>query len=112
MSLHYNSKMLITGHSLGAALATLAALDIKRRLAPTNHIDFYTFGSPRVGNVNFTNYLMEQFPDGKYDRVTHYNDMVAHVPPPIMGFNHGGNEVWYKNSGDDLTWVECENAPF
>jgi hypothetical protein len=40
------SALLVTGHSLGAALATLAALDV----APTKLI---TFGSPRVGDAKF-----------------------------------------------------------
>jgi hypothetical protein len=50
------------------------------------------------------------FPDGKYSRVTHYNDMVPHVPPEAMGFKHSGNEVWYYNSGTDMNWKECENS--
>ncbi|CAN0306134.1 unnamed protein product, partial [Ectocarpus fasciculatus] len=39
----------ITGHSLGGALATLAALDHRRRY-PEAKVTMYNFGSPRVGN--------------------------------------------------------------
>ncbi len=47
--------------------------------------------------------------DGKYIRVTHYDDTVAHVPPRISFFKHSGNEVWYKNETYDKTYLECAN---
>jgi len=42
----------VTGHSLGGALATLAAHDIKSA-HPSVDMTVYTFGSPRVGNKAF-----------------------------------------------------------
>jgi predicted lipase len=44
------ASILVTGHSLGAALATLAAIDIKSQVKTQNKLFFYSFGSPRVGN--------------------------------------------------------------
>ena len=39
---------MVTGHSLGAAVSSLAAIDIKLLFG---HVDyFYNFASPRVGN--------------------------------------------------------------
>ena len=46
------SSMLITGHSLGAALSTLCAYDMKFAL-PSIDIYLYNIGSPRVGNTAF-----------------------------------------------------------
>ena len=43
-----NSKIFVTGFSLGGALATIAALDIKKAFGKVD--EFYTFGQPRVGN--------------------------------------------------------------
>lgn len=103
-----SANLLVTGHSLGGALATFAALDIKDSINPPNRIDFYTFGSPRTGNQVFTDFVMNQFPNGGYHRVTHYTDVVVQVPPRQMGFNHAGNEVWYYNS-NDLNFKTCEN---
>ena len=46
----------MTGHSLGGALASLAAYDVARALKAwpqRTHVLCYTFGSPRVGNHAF-----------------------------------------------------------
>ena len=47
--------VLATGHSLGGALATLAAVDIKKKLG--GDVEFINFGSPRVGNKEFFDYF-------------------------------------------------------
>jgi hypothetical protein len=105
-----SASILITGHSLGGALATFAALDMKREIKTSNNINFYTFGSPRIGNQAFTDYVMKLYP-GQYQRVTHYTDVVVQVPPRQMGFNHAGNEVWYYNNNFDGKMQVCENNP-
>ena len=72
-----------TGHSLGGALATLAAF--RRRQHPGG---VYTFGSPRVGNGVFAGSF-----DGVYmERSVRYvndHDAVTHVPSEIVAFPHG-----------------------
>jgi|GEM_PF-4474435 len=74
-------KFLFTGHSLGAALATLAA---SRWLKETI---VYTFGSPRCGNKQFaTGFDAENV----HHRFTNDNDIVPHIPPRFMGFVHTG----------------------
>lgn len=70
-----------TGHSLGAALATLAAA----RRAPKA---VYTFGSPRVGNQAFAASL-GNIP---IHRIVDDGDIVATLPPEAMGFRHVGTE--------------------
>jgi triacylglycerol lipase len=66
-----NRSIWFTGHSLGAALATLAAY----RYGKVRGL--YTFGSPRVGDTDFKN----QFHISTY-RFVNNNDIVARVPPP------------------------------
>ena len=44
------ASLLITGHSLGGALATFAAVDIMEQIELYSPISIYTFGSPRTGN--------------------------------------------------------------
>jgi len=70
-----------TGHSLGAALATLAAV----RRAPRA---VYVFGSPRVGDVRF----VEKLRNVPVYRVVHGSDVVAAVPLEALGFRHAGIE--------------------
>jgi hypothetical protein len=70
-----------TGHSLGAALATLAAA----RRAPKA---VYTFGSPRVGNQAFISSLG----DVPFYRIVDDEDIVATIPPEVMDFRHVGAE--------------------
>ena len=50
------------GHSLGGALATLAAFDIRRHLQLTN-IHVVTFGAPRTGNRAFAREYEQLVPD-------------------------------------------------
>jgi len=64
-------KIWITGHSLGAALATLAA----DRYGNAQGV--YTFGSPRVGDGAFK----ENFEAQAY-RIVNNEDLVTRVPPP------------------------------
>jgi len=67
-----NLPIWFTGHSLGAALATLACTRFTENVQP-----LYTFGSPRVGNTNFT----AMFPVRCF-RFVHGDDIVARLPPP------------------------------
>ena len=70
-----------TGHSLGAALATLAA-----SLRPPRAL--YTFGSPRVGNARFVR-MMETVP---VYRLAGALDVVTRMPPAHFpfGYRHTG----------------------
>jgi len=79
------------GHSLGAALATLAA-STRFLEGDPRPAALYTFGSPRVGTTGF----MQAFPaDFMHFRVVNDRDIVPTVPPPrlIIGtpdFHHVG----------------------
>jgi triacylglycerol lipase len=71
--------LFMTGHSLGAALATLAAARHKPRAV-------YTFGSPLVGNKAF----IETLNGVPIHRVVNDIDGVTFVPPPLLGYVHVG----------------------
>ena len=49
----------VTGHSMGAAIASFAAYDISRRYA-ARHVVMYNFGCPRLGNEVFKRIFEEQ----------------------------------------------------
>ena len=65
------------GHSLGAALATLAA----DHYAGTRGV--CTFGSPRVGDLSFATAFNAKLA-GKSFRYVNNHDVVTHVPLPIL----------------------------
>lgn len=79
----------VTGHSLGAAMATIAAGRLRAKV-----IALITFGSPRTGNQQFVNKLT----------VTHYRvqnncDDVTKVPLKLMGFAHHGTHMYMNYHG-------------
>jgi len=85
-----------TGHSLGAALATLAAYAVGNVQA------LYTFGSPRVGDVRFAELFAEA--DIPHYRFVHHDDVVPHVPiplPPLFGYEHVGDLKYIAYADED-----------
>jgi len=89
------ARKTIIGHSLGAAMATLAFLD----LGDIIHIDdFYTFGSPRVGNEKFTDFFNSKNQNTVKARITHYRDPVPHLAFSLMGYRHVDREVFYNEN--------------
>ncbi|KAH8697777.1 Alpha/Beta hydrolase protein [Talaromyces proteolyticus] len=82
--------IVVTGHSLGAALATLAAVELRNQ---GDKVDLYTYGCPRVGNHAFASFVTTQEGGTNY-RVTHTDDPVPKVPPKSFGFSQPGPEYW------------------
>jgi triacylglycerol lipase len=75
-----------TGHSLGAALATIAVT----RFAGSNSV-LYTIGSPRVGDARFGGVVL-----GKARLVFRFvnsQDIVTQIPPEVP-FHHVGEEKY------------------
>lgn len=89
------AKLSITGHSLGAAVASICAFDLA--LNHNTRIDsVWTFGSPRIGNDAWTQYFHKLIP--VHYRITHYRDVVPHIPFKWMGFMHLTQEVYYDQT--------------
>lgn len=83
-----------TGHSLGAALATLASARAVIEGKLPCPAALYTFGSPRVGDADFTKTLRSVY----HCRVVNDNDIVATVPPPLP-FRHDGELHHIQHDG-------------
>lgn len=72
------SKICLTGHSLGGALATLAAYRLREQNSSISY-SVYTFGAPRVGDSAFASrYKDYEIP---HFRIENKNDIVPHLPP-------------------------------
>lgn len=88
---HAPAQVTVTGHSLGAALATLAAVDIQYNFSPqVEMINIYTFGSPRVGNSGFRESFNRRVP-ASY-RFVYGMDIVPALPRPWQGYRHVATE--------------------
>lgn len=104
----------ISGHSMGGALAQLAALDMKFKYG-FERISVYTFGSPRVGDTNFAS-LFQRHVNASW-RFTHNRDIVPSMPPWWLGFHHVAREVWLldlpgpsKGSDQQQEVVVCDGS--
>jgi hypothetical protein len=77
-----------TGHSMGGALAHIAAMDSLE--AGFRATAVYTFGGPRAGGQDFFNAYTPELGDRTF-RLVHGEDIVATVPPSLGGdFRHVG----------------------
>lgn len=92
-------KLVVTGHSLGAALATLAAGHFRKNEELREKTELYTFGSPRVGNKKLAEFLTAQS-DLSY-RITNKADPVVRIPPRWTGYYHMSPEYWMRDHGMD-----------
>ena len=92
----------VTGHSLGGALATIAAVDLTRKY-PKNAVTMYNFGSPRVGDASFVKYyaatVLRSF------RVVNAADPVTEVPLPIMLYKHVPKRVEVSTSEEHSEYL-------
>lgn len=103
----------VTGHSLGGALAVMAtaAITFSARL-PVNGL--YTFGQPRVGDMDFCAQCDSHFGDVMF-RFVNNEDIVTRVPPRIVPhvplpdfYGHSGQLRFFDAAGllhaDDHWW--------
>ncbi len=106
---HPSATIIVTGHSLGAAQSTFAAMEIKLKIKPSNPMKVYNYGSPRTGNQAFTDFVYNYFPDGTFFRVIHKADPVPHLPLTEMNFNHAGDEAFYNDDSHPLSYQICKS---
>jgi len=79
---------------LGGALAQLAALDI---IEYYTNVTVITYGSPRVGDVNFSVLFMSIL--NNTIRMVHEKDIIPKIPSySFLGYYHTVQEVWDHNN--------------
>jgi hypothetical protein len=132
-------EVVVTGHSLGGALATLVAMDLVHvRLdsrtkgdssyvllssssssdfsaAKTLPVTLITFGSPKIGNIELAYYASKLLLSLHY-RVTHLRDIVPHLPL-FMGYTQTEGEYYEDENGkvhpcDGFEDLSCSNKWF
>eukprot|EP01062_Namystynia_karyoxenos_P032298 TRINITY_DN2381_c1_g1_i6.p1 TRINITY_DN2381_c1_g1~~TRINITY_DN2381_c1_g1_i6.p1 ORF type:complete len:2414 (+),score=543.24 TRINITY_DN2381_c1_g1_i6:70-7311(+) len=109
----------VTGHSLGGALATLAAFSISWKMygwapgnEPLKEVRCYTFGCPMAGNLAFTAIYEQAVPESFMVAVD--GDPVPQIPCCLCtctSYRHAGTYVHLNNIGSgswavDPTWLD------
>ncbi len=86
-------QLWIGGHSLGAALASIAAaeLDSQKRVTCV-----CTFGQPRIGDTAVAQAFASRL-SGRFRRFVNDDDIVTWLPPL---FTHVGRLVWFDGAGE------------
>jgi len=82
-------RILVTGHSLGAAVALLAGVDIAKNVPLGVVPELHTFAGPRTGAPDFAGYFNNLIPI--CHRIVNFMDVVPQVPPPP--YEHVGDET-------------------
>ncbi|KAL0823723.1 hypothetical protein Bca101_047400 [Brassica carinata] len=108
-----NINIMVTGHSMGGAMATFCGLDLVN--GGEENVQVMTFGQPRVGNAAFASYYSLLVPNTF--RITHDHDIVPHLPPyynhfPQKTYHHFPTEVWLRDVSSLNHSVEkvCDNT--
>ncbi|KAH6772837.1 alpha/beta-Hydrolases superfamily protein [Perilla frutescens var. hirtella] len=101
----------ITGHSLGAALATLAAYDIKKTFKNSPLVTVISFAGPRVGNWSFRCRLEKQ--GTKILRIVNSDDVITKVPGFVIDNNETHHQFtvaagWVQKLVEDTQWVYAD----
>ena len=89
--INQNYKIIVTGHSLGGALASMASASL---VGLGNNITTYTLGQFRTGNPAYANYIDSIQPPDKMFRITHNNDGVPQTLSVSQGYRHHSSEYW------------------
>lgn len=93
------TEIVLTGHSLGGAMAQLFAYEIINEKLPIEVSHVVTFGQPRVGNKA----AVEQFSDinTKLLRIVNEGDAVPRVPPALLAhtWTHAGEVIQFSKEG-------------
>lgn len=101
------NNLYITGHSLGAAIAVIAALDINNHYKGNYNINVITFAGPRIGNITFAN-IINDSKKISLQRIVNNCDIIPQTPLSVTGkfaddnipyiYQHGGNQnTFYIN---------------
>ncbi|GLJ29400.1 hypothetical protein SUGI_0579650 [Cryptomeria japonica] len=116
LQIHKNAKFIVTGHSLGGALAVLflAMLFVnKEDKLLEKLLAIYTFGQPRVGDKEFGDFMNSKLKQSKpkYFRVVYSNDLIPRLPfdDGLFMYKHFGVCLYYNCCYCQKNLVEAPN---
>ncbi|KAG1334418.1 Lipase [Cocos nucifera] len=114
---HKNAKIVVTGHSLGGALAAIfpALLSFHdEHDILSSMYGVMTYGQPRVGDAVFGTYI-ETIVRLKHYRMMYRYDIVPRIPfdvPPVALFKHFGTCIYYNGWYNGQVVTEAPNPNY
>lgn len=87
-----NLSITLTGHSLGASLAILAAFDLVENGVEDIPVSAIVFGSPQIGNKAFQERVLK-FPNLNILHVKNKIDLIPLYPSALLGYTDTGIEL-------------------
>jgi len=108
-----DADILITGHSLGGALAQLAALEMKQNTKynalSTGKVNVITFGSPRWCDQTIAT-LYGEVIDSNW-RIVNQRDVIPTAPLMAFGYHHTATMIRYHDTGDaSREYTQCDGS--
>lgn len=86
-------EVAVSGHSLGGAIACIAALSIRNSF-PDAALRLFTFGQPRTGDHSFAELVETVIGMDNIFRAVHSFDGVPTMIPTRLGYKHHATEYW------------------
>ena len=97
---HPDFRFVVTGHSLGGAIATLAAGALRNLNDDLRErTELYSFGAPRLGNLKLADFLTMQ--STRTHRITNRADWIPRLPHHSMGYHHTYPEYFISHHSDN-----------
>jgi triacylglycerol lipase len=103
---HPNKKIIIAGHSMGAAMSLYIAQEL--HWAGYSDITIYSYGSPRMGNRRYVRSIPIE-----HHRFVNCNDIIARLPWMFLGYRHHGTMHYISADGEicrPLAWQRFRDA--
>ncbi|MCK5727083.1 MAG: lipase family protein [Thiotrichaceae bacterium] len=97
--LNNSIKIICTGHSLGGAVATLAACYFHDKGFKSEDIEVYTYGAPPVASQNFVNYFRGKF---AVYRIVNEMDVVPRLDHLNLNLFHLGKKITLPSNDQEI----------
>jgi len=93
LEIHPGYSIVSTGHSLGAAIASISGLSLKANFLNAT-VKMYTFGQPRTGNSGYATLVEDMLGRSNMFRAVHTFDGVPTIIHQKLGYRHHATEFW------------------
>ncbi|KAK6747650.1 hypothetical protein RB195_000693 [Necator americanus] len=109
-----NYEVWLTGHSLGGALASLAAhWIVGSKIIDGSKIKLVTLGQPRIGDKMFARNHSAAI-DYSF-RIVHWRDVIPQLPlydERPGGYYHQNTEIFYKKKMSPTNYIVCKGKRY